>query len=1106
VLQKFFFVGLGGSGGKTLRMLHQNLQTRLREADYPDGMPAGWQFLHVDVPVTPDGSSPDLPDQLPPSSYVGMAPKGLSYRNLDALITSRGRAAHEHSVMWRPDAHQVQVSPAYGAGQYRAVGRTITGAALGTVVESLRRSALALEDVAVDQELSRVALALSGRPEVSPHAPQVVVVTSIAGGSGAGSFLDVCDAVRQIMPLARQQIAAVLYTPEVFNELPPQSRAGVNANGLAALCELVAGYWNNEPPTEDEFAFLNAAGVQIADLERRGPSMSFLVGRANGEIAFTDQTQVYRAVARSLTAWTSDAAVQDAVHATVIGNFAQKATRQVDRTGLAPGRPAPFSSFGYASVDLGRQRFAKYAAERLARAAVDRILKGHWNERVPHEITPEMACEQEANDHLYRFLEDTGLRELGPDHNQIIDAIRGGEEQQARSAKLAALRQEITRSVVGSGSELVVKNLMQRIEARISDAWHAYLDKEYEEDKERARAWYAERQRVLAARVADLLGRIGGEASARVIELAIAELTSAVVPELNLMADTNRRVVATLPQRIHSVFANFSGQLMADNPLISKAVQEGTQSIHAEAEARLYELSARIIVDLAKNFLEPLRLEVIRTTGHLEADTAGRPGSPSIVEQWPVEAPPSDLNPAQNELLLEGVASYPDTFLQKVRETIGAPDEQGALLEAVRQVVVGQDDEDQQVAVAITRQWVPSQQVLRTMGTPVSARFSISVKASDLLDRAQEWVSRRNTALGDHIAESFEEYLSGTTATPAEHDRRIREFGAALKQALATSRPLVQIEPAANAHFHQVDGSAIGSNQIITPMPFPKGHPARAVVASVLHDRSENELERLFEDSNRQRVDITTFLDAPAQPVVFQSLVGPMAGEWAQRRSQPNLGGFWQWRRARPLPEFVPVAPDVRRAMIRGWFIARMLNHLDIEDPRSRPITLALDDGTKAPFPFPLLGPPIAKLDDLLPAVLESMAIALVAQPQQALRPYHRLHDLGAAKDASPGSGIPLVLERWIGEGHVVSGAHAPKETEGGTAAGTRGERADALLQFLRTYLGYYQQITDLDATAHDVQLPRVWEIGREIVGELAELQNLVINARQAIDFTHGIG
>ena len=54
--KKYVFLGLGGSGGKTLRFLKHELRKWLDEngaADKP--MPAGWQFLHIDTPTVPDG-------------------------------------------------------------------------------------------------------------------------------------------------------------------------------------------------------------------------------------------------------------------------------------------------------------------------------------------------------------------------------------------------------------------------------------------------------------------------------------------------------------------------------------------------------------------------------------------------------------------------------------------------------------------------------------------------------------------------------------------------------------------------------------------------------------------------------------------------------------------------------------------------------------------------------------------------------------------------------------------------------------------------------------------------------------------------------------------
>src|SRR5699024_7728526 len=39
--------------------------------------------------------------------------------------------------------------------------------------------------------------------------------------------------------------------------------------------------------------------------------------------------------------------------------------------------PLPWGSFGFASLSMGRDRYAEYAAQRLARGSVDRLLDGH---------------------------------------------------------------------------------------------------------------------------------------------------------------------------------------------------------------------------------------------------------------------------------------------------------------------------------------------------------------------------------------------------------------------------------------------------------------------------------------------------------------------------------------------------------------------------------------------------------------------------------------------------------------------------------------------------------------------------------------------------------
>ena len=66
VLNPYIFIGLGGSGGKTLQYLHYYLDQRLKRAGWEGGMPKAWQFLWFDVPPEPeqligDSGIPPLP-------------------------------------------------------------------------------------------------------------------------------------------------------------------------------------------------------------------------------------------------------------------------------------------------------------------------------------------------------------------------------------------------------------------------------------------------------------------------------------------------------------------------------------------------------------------------------------------------------------------------------------------------------------------------------------------------------------------------------------------------------------------------------------------------------------------------------------------------------------------------------------------------------------------------------------------------------------------------------------------------------------------------------------------------------------------------------------
>lgn len=248
MLRPFLLVGVGGSGGKTLRIVREDLLRRLRQTGgwETDDLPAAWQFIHIDVPTHADGDDADLPDQLPERQYKGMVATGVDYAAIDtAILQKGGRTFADAVATWRPDPNTVNVSPAKGAGQYRTLGRIITTSGLSRIMDAVQRARSAMTGTGVVDEMQTATRLLGGKPKNSVGSPTVIVVSSIAGGTGAGAVIDVCDVIRSLPDKWANDSVGFLYAPDVFDYLPDEARRGVRANALGSLAEILNGYWNS---------------------------------------------------------------------------------------------------------------------------------------------------------------------------------------------------------------------------------------------------------------------------------------------------------------------------------------------------------------------------------------------------------------------------------------------------------------------------------------------------------------------------------------------------------------------------------------------------------------------------------------------------------------------------------------------------------------------------------------------------------------------------------------------------------------------------------------------------------------------------------------------
>src|SRR3954468_3792179 len=95
MLQPFLLVGVGGSGGKTLRGIRHSLELRLQQIGWDRGLPKSWQMLHVDTPLVQDGVDYVMPF-LPAESYLGLVASGAFYEGIHASVVHGDRVSMEH--------------------------------------------------------------------------------------------------------------------------------------------------------------------------------------------------------------------------------------------------------------------------------------------------------------------------------------------------------------------------------------------------------------------------------------------------------------------------------------------------------------------------------------------------------------------------------------------------------------------------------------------------------------------------------------------------------------------------------------------------------------------------------------------------------------------------------------------------------------------------------------------------------------------------------------------------------------------------------------------------------------------------------------------------
>ncbi len=1106
MLAPFLLIGVGGSGGKTLRTAKAALERRLRELGWKEDLPAAWQFLHIDVPSVADGLDPELPGALPSSDYAGLVGSGVTYKTVDKILSSNlpDEVNLRATGGWRPVAEQVAVPIDKGAGQFRAIGRVITVTHLDKVKDAIERSVGSLRGPEVKGQLQRLARLLGADETQEMPDPIVIIVSSIAGGSGAGAVVDVCWTVRAA-GVDPDQTFSVLYAPDVFDGIPSHLRKGVRPNALATLSELCAAWWNNEGVEQSTHALYSQRGVTIPNSGDGIPRM-ILVGRKNQSVDYVEQNAVYTAMGRSLAAWVSSETVQDEFSAYFVTNAAAATlTTAKEFPSLRSFQTPPFRGIGFARVSLGRDLFGEYASQWLAREGVEIVLRAHQRTRrsaADDRTDQELVAEKSKND-FRGFLIDAGLDERGPDNNQVVDALIPADRQQVYDELITNIKQNVRPAFGPDG--LDSGQVADRIAMAAHNLRNGYLAKEREGQNRRGQQWVRDIQDQTARAVAKSIARSGALVTAYMLDQAIRDEIPFVIEELKRegQEESHYSSDAELRSRVQSKLGIVSGgNFRLEDPAVEEAVRMAANCTLSAAKAHQWAMAAELLEDLADNYLDPLKVAVEHARQRLSADEEPKGASPSYISLWPTgDQMPKSLKPSSNEFLLEPIDTFHATLQNLIAASVGKHASGDPVGAAVASVLVGDDvfaDDISQNMIDSSTSWIPKNHELR-MGSepPRRANLRAVLGGEEILERAQEWSLDRDRKIGRHMHESLGGYLSEAASDPEQARGRLLKFEGQLGAAVRAAEPLIDVDGEMLQQVHGLTKPSV--TYLLSELPFrdgADGQQARDIVIR-LKSQTEGEMKYSFEDSDAQFIDVFALMDITLQPVVIESLMGPIAEDWASAKMTPaTREQFWRWRRARPLPEFIPVAPAIRRSMIRGYFTALLLDRLRVPDANE---AFAIYDKSAkgyVEFPHPLLQPVVRDPSEFAPALLKSIPLAwldsMVQRNLDPMRPYVVLGDLGGRGDDSMGA-AGSTLEQYVINQDLQSYLQGSDSADPATSAVERQQQAlERVDTWNESFLALFEEET-LNGNPHRV--PRAYELQDDIIAALADLQEAIRHA-----------
>ena len=1079
--RRILFIGLGGSGGKTLRYLKQDLREWLTRVGWAstDPIPKGFQFLHIDTPTAEDGGEITNVRMLDDSEYVGLIGPNVTLTSVVHGVDNG--ANYLETAGWRVDPSAIKVSIQEGAGQYRAVGRTIA-------VSQIQRLKKGLED-ATERIKSSAALIdnrklwdMAGNPpgNADVEQPLIVVISSLAGGTGAGLLIDVCDMLRGLEPAWGSGSIGILYTPEVFENINKAFLGGVHANALAAFTEILNGYYlkgsamgaagqigAGAVPVRTS-RFHSSAGLN-SGVERSGPQYPFLVGRSNAAgMQYAEDKEVFAAMGSVLSLLCRDQPTQERIQKMTFENWDGQANNNIGAADLlvtkgpiAERGQAVFQALGCAKVSVGTTYLRRYAAARIANESYRWLTRYHIEEADGRALEaegikdPKDKAHAIAKKHLGWFQKIACLDERGQDRNDITDFLTPVEFV----PEIAQAYEDVKR-LIHSDQSLKAEAWLEQIQRNVPLVAESLEEKMMPLVERQVAEWVKLRPNTLVKATEEALALYGLPVATEMLRLLKVDLVDpATGIEAELMGPTELGHFLTQSQEsewqsaAQAELTGIRGKFKLDgNESVGRAITAAVDGVAQRIDARIREIGALLIREFAESVIEPLIVSMSRAFD----DVASQEDQTKSWPTWTYESdtPSEEFRPFKNELTLIEPEDFSSEFVKQLalsmNGSIAEREDHRATVRSdvisggfIREAADEQKTTSTELAILVRAKWSPTYNLVRGS---TQSRFDVEVRMgpSELLRRAELWLSRPGSVLQGFLDQGLGAYTNNKDGLnknlPLEEaQRRQSEFKAKFQAVVGLSAPLVEL----NTLLQQVLGTPSGSELSFSSLPFAKPHPlADEMMGLVTNLLPQDDVPAgLITARDTQTIEVISALPGPQQPVLLSSLLMPIGVKWSEvRKADNDRTSFWSYRRARPTIESFPLPQGHMVAMIRGWFTAYAFGLLDISSDGAVPIRIAHYSQNLQPanFPFPMLSGAVdsvetGRTERNLFAVLEALGLALVEicekRNTSPLNAYIALRDFGLSVPSDNNEPVlgysrpnPLIRD-WIRTGEVRTSA-----------------------------------------------------------------------------------